>query len=101
MTAYSERAVTLCAIFRIPRGGITAFQRYEAAVLPLLVQHGGVLRQQLRTSDEMTEIHVIWFPTETALDAFRADPRRVAQAALFEASGTVVEVLTVLDVPIG
>ena len=91
-------AVTLCAVLRIPPDGLAAFQAYEDAVLPLLTDHDGSLLRRLRTGDRLTEIHLIQFPSAAALDAFRADPRRAAQASLFEASGATVELWIVEDV---
>jgi hypothetical protein len=89
---------TLCAIFRIPLAGLDAFQAYEAAVLPLLEEHGGSLQRRLRSAGGLTEIHLIWFPSPEHVAAYRADPRRSAHAHQFEASGAVAEVLTVADV---
>jgi hypothetical protein len=89
--------VTLCAIVRVPRDGVAAFQRYESPVPPLLPEHGGLLKQRLRVNDGTTEIHLIWFPDQTAFDAYRADPRRAAVAGLFEVSGATMELLEVGD----
>jgi hypothetical protein len=94
----SDAGVTLCAILHVPEAGLEAFRAYEDAVLPLLKDHGGVLRQRLRTEDGLTEIHVIRFPSTSHLDAYRADPRRAAQAGMFNASGATAEVLMVRDV---
>ena len=94
----TNAGVTLCAIFRIPAAGKDAFQAYENAVLPLLADHGGTLQRRLRTEDGGAEVHVIWFPSASHLDAYRADPRRSAHAGLFDASGAAAEVLTVADV---
>ena len=92
--------VTLCAILRVPAAGLDAFRTYEAAVLPLLREHGGELQRQLRTADGLTEVHIIRFPSTARLDAYRADPRRLAHAGLFDASGAVGEGLMVTDVGI-
>ena len=93
-----DASVTLCAILRVPEAGLNAFRAYEDAVLPLLRDHGGVPRQRLRTADGMTEIHVIWFPSPSHLNNYRADPRRAAHASTFDASGATAEVMTVRDV---
>jgi hypothetical protein len=94
----TDSGVKLCAIFRVPADGLVSFLAYENAVLPLLAEHGGVLRQQLRSKDARREIHVIWFPSEAAFAAYRDDPRRAKQAGLFKASGAEVELLSVVDV---
>ena len=90
--------ITLCAILRVPPEGVTAFQAYEDAVLPLLAAHGARVERRLRSGDGGVEIHLLWFPSAARLDAYRADPARAAHAALFAASGATAEVLTVADV---
>ncbi len=92
--------ITLCAILRVPPDGVARFQAYESAVLPLLGDHGGRLERRLRSQDGGVEVHVLWFPSAAALDAFRADPRRAAQAALFAASGATAELIGMDDVPL-
>jgi uncharacterized protein (DUF1330 family) len=92
-------AVTYVLVARIPPAGVEAFQRYEAAVLPLLGEHGGRLARRLRTGDGEVEVHVVEFASAGAFDAYRADPRRAEHAALLEASGARLELLAVEDVP--
>jgi uncharacterized protein (DUF1330 family) len=92
-------AATYVLIARIPPAGVEAFQRYEAAVLPLLGEHGGRLARRLRTGDGEVEVHVVEFASTRAFDAYRADPRRAEHAALLEASGARTELLAVEDVP--
>ena len=94
----TNTGVTWCAIFRVPSEGLPAFRAYEDAVLPLLGDHGAKLQRRLRSDDGATEIHVIWFPTASSIETYRADPRRQAVSGLFSASGAVAEVLTVADV---
>ena len=93
--------VTLCAILRVPAAGRDAFLSYEDAVIPLLRDHGARLQRRLRTDDGLVEIHLIRFASRSALDAYRADPRRTAHAELFAATGATAEVLTVRDVDPG
>lgn len=95
----TDPGITLCAILRVPASGVALFQAYEDAVLPLLSRHGGALQRRLRTADGTAEVHVLWFPSAAALDAFRADPERAAQVGLLERSGATAEVLAVTDVP--
>jgi hypothetical protein len=76
---------------------LAAFHAYEAAVLPVLGDHGGTLQRRLSTADGLIEIHVLWFPSASHLDEYRADPRRAARTGLFKAAGATAEVLTVLD----
>jgi uncharacterized protein (DUF1330 family) len=62
-----------------------ALSGYEDRVLPLLDDHGGVLEQRLRThgdgAGDPTEVQLIGFPSESAFDAYMADPRRTELAA--------------------
>jgi hypothetical protein len=91
--------VVYVLVARIPPAGVAAFQRYEAAVLPLLADHGGRLTRRLRTGDGEVEVHLVEFASAGGLDAYRADPRRAEHAALLESSGARMELLAVEDVP--
>ncbi|WP_436495951.1 hypothetical protein [Actinokineospora sp. HUAS TT18] len=89
---------TYVMIARVPEGGLAAFDAYEAAVLPLLADHGGRLERRLRSVDGGTEIHTVSFTDPAGLDAYRADPRRAAAAHLLAESGAAVELLQVGDI---
>jgi len=91
--------VVYVLVARIPPAGVEAFRRYEAAVLPLLAEHGGRLARRLRTGDGAVEIHLVEFASAGAFDAYRADPRRAEHAPLLETSGARMELLAVEDVP--
>ncbi|MEU3555744.1 hypothetical protein [Streptomyces fragilis] len=52
----------------------------------------------MRTADDRLEAHLVFFPAEDALDAYRTDPRRSAAAPLLESSGAEVRLLAVRDV---
>lgn len=94
-------AVTYVLVARVPSAGIDAFRRYEAAVLPLLADHGGRLARRLRTPAGDAEVHIVEFASSDGFAAYRADPRRAEHAALLERSGARTEVLEVEDVPTG
>ena len=91
--------VVYVLVARIPPAGVEAFRCYEAAVLPLLAEHGGRLARRLRTGDGAVEVHLVEFPSAGAFDGYRADPRRAEHAALLETSGARMELLAVEDVP--
>ncbi|WP_151769900.1 hypothetical protein [Streptomyces abyssomicinicus] len=91
-------AVTYLMLARIPEGGLAAFDAYENAVLPLLAAYGGRLERRLRTPDDRVEAHLVTFPHEEDLAAYRADPRRRAAAPRPESSGVEIELLEVRDV---
>lgn len=92
--------VTYLMLARLPERGLASFEAYEDAVLPLLAEHGGRLERRLRTLDDRVEVHLLSFPDEAALAAYRADPRRSAAAPLLAASGAEAELLRVRDVPV-
>lgn len=88
--------LTLVVVLDVPDDVQQAFQRYEAAVLPLLQRHGGRLERRLRTDDGRTEVHVLSFDDGTGYASYRADPDRLLQQL---PGGVAVRVLTVTDVP--
>lgn len=94
----TRQGLLLGLIARIPEDGIAAFNAYEARVLPLIVEHGGLLQRRLRTDDGGTEIHLVWFPSEAAFAAFREDPRRTRHAALMTEAGAATELLRLQEV---
>jgi hypothetical protein len=91
-------ALTFLLIARIPNGGLPDFDAYEAAVLPLLAEHGGRLERRLRAAGGGLEAHVVTFPGQAEFDAYRADSRRAAATPLLEASAAVIELHEVGDV---
>lgn len=88
----------LTVIAKVPVSGVQAFQDYEAIVLPLLAEHGGVLQRRLRNGDGTREVHIVSFASSAAFAGFRSDPRRLAAAGLLAASGAENDVLEVFDV---
>lgn len=75
----------LCVLLWPLPGREDELHRYENAVLPLLVEHGGrlVARETVtRTNDaEPLEVQVIELRDQAALDAYMADSRRIALEA--------------------
>jgi uncharacterized protein (DUF1330 family) len=72
-----------------------AGRQFEDRVLELLKRHGGRLERRFRGTDGLTEVHLLWFPSREAYEAFLADPRRAEIRDEFgEAAptGRVVEV---------
>lgn len=90
--------VTYALLVRLPVTGVEKFQLYEEQVLPLLDEHDGRLEQRLRSPDQLTEIHVVSFPSREAFAAYREDPRRTERAHLLAESGASVEILEVHEV---
>ena len=85
--------VTFALIVRIPEFGVADFNAYEDKVLPILKEHGGQLQQRFRTADGQTEIHILSFTTQSALDNYLIEPRRKLHSALLKASGAETELL--------
>ncbi len=83
---------------RLPAEGIDAFQRFEAAVLPLLPEYGARLERRLRTLDGRSEIHIASFPSREALDRYKADPRRQEHVHRLRESHAVLDFQEVKDV---
>lgn len=79
---------------------LAAFERHEAVVLPLLAEHGARIERRLRGPDDDFETHVLNFPSQAALDAYLADPRRAAAAELWLRSGATAERWEVTDLPV-
>ncbi len=93
----AAESLLLCVTARVPAEGVALFQAYEAAVLPLLPEHGGRLERRLRSDDGTVEVHIIRFAPAAGFESFRADPRRVAVADLLARSGATTEVMTMAD----
>jgi hypothetical protein len=75
----AHEPVTLVAVVEMVPGHIADGAAYEDAALALLGQHGGTLRQRLRSTDESgTEVQLISFAARSGLESFLADPDRQA-----------------------
>ena len=70
---------------------LEAFEAYEAAVLPLLADHGGEVLQRLRGVDRLAETHLLGFPSRQAYEAYLADPRRTRLFEQRAATGMLSE----------
>ena len=91
-------AVTLCVLLWARLGKDVELAAYEDAVLALLADHGGRLLQRVRPvggRDEPTEVQLLQFPSEDALEAFMADERRTARQVERDAAVDRTEVLRV------
>jgi hypothetical protein len=99
MSADQSNPVTFVLIVRIPVEGIEDFRAYEDAVLPLLPEYNGRLEHRLRNQDGTVEIHILSFASDADFQNYRNDPRRLAQAWLWEKSGAKRESLPMANVP--
>ena len=79
-------ALTLCVLLWPHEGHEAELVAYEDRALPLVADHGGRVLQRVRAAGadpsgaQPFEVHVIEFPSPTALDAYLADDRRAALA---------------------
>ena len=93
------RLVVYVLVIHLPAAGVESFQRYEAAVLPLLSEHHGQLDRRLRSADEQTEVHLISFPSVGHFESYRHDPRRTAESHLLDEAHARIEFYELSDVP--
>jgi hypothetical protein len=98
VTTHQTGPVTFVLIVRIPAEGVEDFRAYEDAVLPLLPEFGGRLERRLRNPDGTVELHIISFPSDADFQNYRNDPRRTAQAWLWEKSRATRELLPMANV---
>jgi uncharacterized protein (DUF1330 family) len=78
----------LCVLLWAVPGREPELIAYEDTVLALLPRYGARLVSRVRRLDDEGpfEVHVIEVPDEAALDAYLADPARVALAATRQAA---------------
>ncbi len=82
--ALLDAPVELCVLLWARPGHDDDLVSYEDRVLALVPAHGGSVLQRARTdgaADHPTEVQFYRFPSESALQAYLADDRRVALAA--------------------
>jgi hypothetical protein len=91
--------VLLHVLIDLSAADIVLFEAYEAAVLPLLTHYDAELKVRLRATDGLSEVHLIAFPDEAALERYRADPARIAAQALWARSGAVATMTEVSEIP--
>lgn len=100
MVGMSDDPIELCCTLRARPGLEAAMSAYEDAVLALVPEHGGELVSRVVGSGadgRPHEIHVYRFPGKAAIDAYMADPRRLALA---EERDRVIESTTLFPVEI-
>lgn len=81
MTEASE--ITLCCLLWARAGEERAMTAYEDEVLELVAEHGAQVRQRVvgeGGDGTPHEVQVYSFPDQAAVDAYLADPRRLALA---------------------
>ena len=82
--AASDGAVELCVLLWAHPGHDADLVAYEDRVLALVPAHGGTVLQRARSTgdhDHPLEMQFYSFPSESALQSYLADDRRVALAS--------------------
>lgn len=94
----NETDLLLAVVVEMREGAVAQGQGYEDAVLGLLARYDGRLERRMRSVDGVTEIQVIRFASPAGLDAFMADPDRLALRAAVGEGAPAARVLQVRDV---
>ncbi|MCC3764670.1 hypothetical protein K3N28_16555 [Glycomyces sp. TRM65418] len=79
-----DAPIELCCLLRARPGAEAGLTAYEDEVTALVPEHGGELLSRVigdGADGAPHEVHVFRFPDQAALDAYLADPRRLAMAA--------------------
>jgi uncharacterized protein (DUF1330 family) len=94
---------TMCVLLWAHPGEHAALGAYEDRVLRLVPDHGGRVVQRGRgggADGQPAEIQFLDFPSQAALDAYMADPRRTALAADRDRAVARTEIIDVELVPL-
>jgi uncharacterized protein (DUF1330 family) len=94
----AKMSIHLCVLLWPNVGTENALVDYEDQVLALLASHGARVLQRARTdgaNGAPLEVHVLEFPSESALDDYMGDERRTALAGERDAAIARTEVLRV------
>ena len=76
--------IVLCCLLWANEGLADAMSAYEDAVLALIGEHGGVVLQRVQgdgAEGSPHEVQLFRFSNQESIDAYIADPRRLALAA--------------------
>jgi len=77
---------------------ISLFEEYERKAIPLLSRYGGRLELGLRSTDSMTETHILYFPDDASFESFLADPLRAQLQDEWKRSGATTTVASVASI---
>ena len=91
-------SLTIVMVADVPAEAVSAFQRYESLVLPLLAGHGGRLERRLRTHDALNEIHIVSFESQSGYESYMADPERQSHRSLLDGAEVGQRMFEVQDV---
>ena len=99
-----QLSVLVVALLTVRRERADEFRRFEAAASRIMARHGGAIERTVvldaAPADEtFRELHLVRFPDEAALRAYRTDPELTALAALRESAISATEIWTGIDGP--
>ena len=96
----------LVALLTVHRARLDDFRRFEAEAAKIMARHGGRIERAVVLDapppdrpDALRELHLVRFPDEAALAAYRRDPDLAALAALREAAVISTEIWPATDGP--
>jgi hypothetical protein len=106
MTSDPAAPVTLVFVGHAAPATADRAAAYEDAVLPLLRDYDARVvyrgrRKDARNTAQPFEVHVLWFPNRSALDAYLADDRRIALLHEFGEVFTAKEVVEMETIAYG
>jgi uncharacterized protein (DUF1330 family) len=90
--------LTLCVLLWAHPGREVQLGEYEESVLALLSEHGGAVLSRVRNdeaNESPTEVQIIEFVDEAAVESFMADPTRLSLAPLRDECIARTEVIRV------
>ncbi|MGK3997749.1 hypothetical protein [Sorangium sp. So ce1024] len=90
--------MTLVVILTVRCDALDAFRAYERQAAAVMARYGGAIEQTVVTAPDsggicLKEIHLVTFPDEQALSAYRRDGELAAVAHLRDASVVETEIL--------
>ena len=93
--------VTLCVLLWARAGRGPELATYEDEVLRCMADHDATVLQRVRSIDDAEgpdEVQVLRFSSSTSLDAYLADPRRLALQAARDAAVERTQVIRVAPI---
>lgn len=96
--------MTLVVILTVRDGALATFRAFETKAAAVMARYGGAIERAVvipprAAGEALREVHVVTFPDERALLAYREDPELKAAAGLREASILATEILVGEDGP--
>lgn len=94
----------IVALLTVRRDRADDFRRYETAAARIMARHGGAIERTVveatpHDAETFRELHLVRFPDEAALRAYRADPELTALADLRAAAIASTETWPATDGP--